>query len=338
MVRVYDKSQKILYRTRHYIHFIKTYSFFLGSILRYMRGDFMNVPHAHYMTGSDYFRDGESIYVNKATEKADPHPHSHDFLEIAYVASGCGIHRLGNVEYSVSQGDLFIINYNILHEFRSLREQSESPLIVYNCVFNPDFLDYSLVNCKDFYDITHHFLFRSLFPDEGENKSDLRLHGHDSRGIEELYEKMFREYNLREDGYIEILRAYVIELLITIFRAFRNSNMLEEGNDNRRRQVIEKVMLYMKNNYTNELKLEDLSLMAFLSRNYFCKLFKDVTNMTVMEYAQKIRIEEACILLLDTDKKIIDIISEVGYRDIKFFNQIFKRKTGMTPSKYRQNR
>ena len=298
----------------------------------------MQVTIARQMTGNNFFRNGESIYVNKAIEEVEPHPHSHDFLEIAYVTSGRGIHRIGDVEYCVSQGDLFIINYNILHEFRSLQDQSESRLIVYNCVFNPDFLDYSLVNCKDFSDITHHFLFRSLFPEEGENKSDIRLHGRDSRGIEDLYEKMFREYHLKENGYIEILRAYVIELLITIFRTFRKSSMLEEGIDSQRRQVIEKVMLYMKHNYTQELKLEDLSLMAFLSRNYFCKQFKDVTNMTVMEYAQKIRMEEACRLLLDTDKKVIDIISEVGYRDIKFFNQVFKRKTGMTPSEYRKAR
>lgn len=296
----------------------------------------MHDPLVQHMTGNNFFRNGESIYVNKAFEEAEPHPHSHDFLEIAYVASGRGVHRIGEMEYSVSQGDLFIINYNILHEFRSLRNMSEAGLIVYNCVFNPDFLDYSLVNCKDFSDITHHFLFRSFFPEEGENKSDIRLHGRDSRGIEELYEKMFREYNLMENGYIEILRAYVIELLITIFRTFRKSSMLEGDIDSQRRQVIEKVMLYMKNNYAQELKLEDLSLMAFLSRNYFCKLFKDVTDMTVMEYAQKIRMEEACRLLRDTGKKVIDIVSEVGYRDIKFFNQVFKRKTGMTPSEFRK--
>lgn len=297
----------------------------------------MNDQLVYQMTGVNFFRNGESIYVNKAFEEVEPHPHSHDFLEIAYVASGRGVHRIGDTEYAVSQGDLFIINYNILHEFRSLKDLTESRLIVYNCVFNPDFLDYSLINCKDFSDITHHFLFSSLFPEEGENKSDIRLHGGDSRGIEDLYEKMLREYHLKENGYIEILRAYLIELLITIFRAFRKSSLLEEDIDSQRRRVIEKVMLYMKNNYVQELKLEELSLMAFLSRNYFCKLFKDVNDMTVMEYAQKIRMEEACRLLRDTDKKVIDIVSRVGYRDIKFFNQVFRRKTGMTPSEYRKS-
>ena len=193
-----------------------------------------------------------------------------------------------------------------------------------------------MFNCKYFSEIPHHFLFRSFFPEEGDNKSDIHLNGLDRKGIEELYEKMLCEYTNMENGYIEILRAYVIELLITVFRAFRKSNRLNDCIESQQRQVIEKVMFYIKSNYAQDFKLEDLSLMAFLSRNYFCKLFKEVTDMTVMEYAQKIRMEEACRLLRETGRKVIDIASDVGYRDIKFFNQVFKRITGITPSEYRK--
>ena len=293
------------------------------------------------MTGNSFFRKGENIFINKAVEEMEPHLHFHDFLEVAYVASGYGIHRIGDKEFTVSKGDLFIINYNVAHEFRSVSPDPGSRLIVYNCIFTPDFLDYTLVNCKDFSYITQHFLFKSFFPEEIGSKSDIHLNGLDQKGIEELYKKMLDEYTRMENGYIEMLRAYVIELLITVFRAFHKTAMATipyDSIENRQRQVIEKIMLYIKNNYRQELRLEDLSLMAFLSRNYFCRLFKEVTNMTVVEYAQKIRIEEACRLLRDTDKKVIDIASEVGYNDIKFFNQIFKRITGLTPGEYRKKK
>lgn len=296
----------------------------------------MQNPPVYHMTGNSFFKKGQSIYINKVVEEAKPHLHCHDFLEVAYVASGSGIHRIGDREFTVSKGDLFIINYNVAHEFRSLSLEPGAGLVVYNCVFNPDFLDYSLVNCRDFSDITHHFLFRAFFPEEGSGRSDIHLNGLDRKGIEELYEKMLSEYALMENGYIEILRAYVIELLITVFRAFRKSKRLDEGIENSQTQIIKKVMLYIKENYSREIKLEDLSVMAFLSRNYFCRLFREVTNMTVVEYAQKIRIEEACRLLRETDRKIIDIAADVGYRDIKFFNQVFKRKTGLTPGRYRK--
>jgi YesN/AraC family two-component response regulator len=293
---------------------------------------------AYYDTGERLFRDGEAVYINRANEQVQSHLHAHDFIEIAYVASGQGIHYLGGQEYLVSKGDLFVINYNVPHEFRSNPNSDSSQLIVYNCIFKPEFIDYSLVNCKDFSDITQHFFFKSLFPEERCAQADIRLTDRDSGDIEELYEKMYSEFKMQEEGYIEIIRAYVIELLVKIFRLYRRTNKLNEGIGYQRKQMLENVIRYMKANYREELKLEDLASMAFLSPNYFCSLFKNCVGMTVSEYIQKLRIEQACNLLRDTEMKVLDIAGQVGYTDIKFFNQIFKRITGMTPTQYRKKK
>ncbi|HEY5585038.1 MAG TPA: AraC family transcriptional regulator [Ruminiclostridium sp.] len=291
---------------------------------------------SYYATGEKFFREGETIYINKALEEIEPHLHAHSFIEIAYVAAGHGIHRIRGKEYTVSKGNLFIINYDVPHEFRSLPGNPKVDLVIYNCIFQPDFLDYSLVNCKDFSNITHHLIFKSLFPEEIENPTDINLLEQDSKNICDIYEKMHHEYKLMEPGYLELLRAYLIELLIKIFRLHHQLSHPKDHVETMRNQIIDKAINYMKNNYSQNLKLEDLSLMAFLSKNYFCKLFKESTGMTVFEYTQKIRIEEACKLLQKTDKKIIDIGNEVGYMDLKFFTQIFKRNTGKTPGEYRK--
>lgn len=290
----------------------------------------------YYDTGEKVFQPDEWVYINKAYEEPTPHLHAHDFIEIAYVASGQGIHRMGGQEYTVSKGDIFIINYNIPHEFRSSPNLSHPRLFVYNCIFKPEFIDYSLVNCKDFSGLTHHILFNSLFPEEKESSPDIRVVDSESAGIEDLYGRMFREYTIKEPGYIEVLRSNVIELLVKIFRQYHRKDPALKGAEAQRRQIIETVIQYMKSNYTQELKLEDLSMMAFLSRNYFCKLFKDSTGMTVFEYAQKIRMDEACRLLKGTDKKVVDIALDVGYKDVKFFNQVFKKIMGKTPVEYKR--
>ncbi|HHV97961.1 MAG TPA: AraC family transcriptional regulator [Clostridiaceae bacterium] len=291
---------------------------------------------AYYDTGESLFRPGESVYINKAFEQASPHLHAHDFIEIAYVISGQGIHRIGDQEYPVSKGSLCIINYDIPHEFRSHADSSHAPLWVCNCIFKPEFIDYSLVNCKDFSSITNHFLFRSFFPEEVDWGVDVHLSDTSSSDIEDIYEKMYKEYQIKEPGYIEVLRSNVIELLIKIFRLYQKKDRLDSGIEAGRRQIIDTVIQYMKTNYAQKLSLEELSMMAFLSRNYFCKLFKDCTGMTVFEYAQKIRIEEACRMLSDTDKKVVDIAAEVGYKDIKYFNTVFKKVTGKTPRDFRK--
>ena len=296
----------------------------------------METKLSHYMEGNDLLSLEEPIYLNKSCEQSETHLHTHDFIEIAYVVSGYGTHCIAENEYSVSKGDLFIINYDIPHEFRSLEDTSKPKLWVYNCIFRPEFLDYNLVNCKNFYNITQHFLFRSVFHEESNFNNDIKLLHRESQTIEELYEKMYMEYKLKEDGYIEILRAYVIELIITIFRLYSKNNVLLEKLQTHRQEILNKVIRYMRENYSKELKLEDLSTIAFLSPNYFSRLFKESTAMTVSEYMQKLRVEEACRLLKTTDMKVIDIAYEVGYTDIKYFNKIFKNKNGETPRDYRK--
>lgn len=289
----------------------------------------------YFDTGERIFRPGESVYVNKVVEQVQSHLHAHDYIEIAYVASGCGIHRLGDAEYKVARGDLFLINYRIPHEFRSFTDMSEPPLVVCNCIFKPEFIDCSLLNCRDFAKVAHHSLFRSLFPEEDKSCSDIILLNCDNRAIGELYEKMLIEYNLRDTGYIEMLRAYVIELFVTIFRSF-GTGRTESVIERQHREMIARAIAYLKHNYSQEVKLEDLSMMSFLSRNYFCRLFKQHTGVTVSEYIQKVRMDEACRLLRETAGKVIDIAADVGYSDIKFFNTVFKRQTGKTPGAYRK--
>ncbi len=291
----------------------------------------------HITHGSLLFENGEPIYINKATEKVEPHLHVHDFLEIAYVSSGKGIHILANKKYSVSKGDLFVINYDVEHEFRPV-EGAGDKLIIYNCIFRPEFLDYTLINCKDFKDIAYHFLFNSLFPQENGPVNDLKIIGGDGDDIQQLYIKMHNEYMGKNPGYIEILRAYLIELLVTIFRKYKKSEALDEHHrtESRKRALIEEAISYMHENYKNEIKLEELSMMSFFSRNYFCRLFKDVAGVTVVEYIQKLRIQNACRLLKETSDTVAEISNQVGYEDSKFFTKLFKRYTGHTPSAYRK--
>lgn len=296
----------------------------------------MDGKFCDYYTGEGLFREGEAIYINRNREQLEPHLHAHDFIEIAYVAAGQGVHRVGDCEYAVSKGDLFLINYNIPHEFRPPRDAGGTELIIYNCVFRPEFLDASLSNCRDFSDMARHFAFRSLFPPEGENYADIRLLGRDSSDICEIYERMYQEYTQQAEGYIELLKLYVNELLIKVFRLCRREAGIAGDNGSSHGELIAKAIVHMKNNYNRSIKLEELSMVAFLSPSYFCRLFKDCTGITVSEYIQKLRMEEACRLLRQTDMKIVNIAEEVGYRDLKHFNELFKRIVGKNPSGYRK--
>lgn len=294
----------------------------------------------YFDTGEEYFGSGCSIFINRYCEPSHPHLHAHNFFEIAYVFSGSGIHRIGNKEYNVGKGDLFLINYDTPHEFRSLPDLCEThPLTVLNCVFKPDFMDDSLKGCISFSEEARYMTIRSLFAAELEEKDDLQVLGQENAEIERLYEKMLWEFQCRQDGYLELLKAYLTELLIMIFRAVRKKRQeSQSGLISSRTRVVEKVMEYLKSHYSGSVKLQDLSMVVFLSPNYICRIFREATGLTLSEYIQNIRIEEACRLLGETDRKVVDIAQEVGYRDFGHFSEVFRKITGKSPSTYRSNR
>jgi AraC family L-rhamnose operon transcriptional activator RhaR len=185
--------------------------------------------------------------------------------------------------------------------------------------------------------VINYLSFRSIFSLESDNIDDIKILGTENIEIEAIYKKMLEEFTNQEDGYIELLRVYLTELLIKIFRSFKKSSNTERNIIPHNDKLIEKSIQYLKENYSISAKLADLAAQSFLSPTYFCKLFKDYTGITVSEYVQKLRIEEACTLLKHTDNKIIVIAQKVGYKDIKHFNELFKKLTGMTPSVYKKS-
>lgn len=295
----------------------------------------MNTQAYPVLRGDSLFRKNELVYINKSSELQDfmGLMHKHDFIEIVYVISGSGKHVVGDNQYDTTKGDLFIINYDVPHGFFP-REGSEEGPVVYNCVFMPKFLDASLLGSIHFQDLTSSFLFKSLFPDKATPLPDLNLRGADFKELGVLFNKMHTEYKDMKKGYCDVIRAYLIELIIKIFRHMETDKSKEILPKNV--ELVNKAIDYLKQHYNKEIKLEDVAIKSFISKNYFSKLFKEVTGTNFSDYVQKLRIDEACSLLKNTDMKVITIAAQTGFNDIKFFYEVFKKITGKTPGDYRK--
>lgn len=72
-----------------------------------------------------------------------------------------------------------------------------------------------------------------------------------------------------------------------------------------------------------------------MSSAYLGRIFRSVTDKSISEYINYIRIDNAKKLLLSTDMKLEDIIRSVGIENTKYFFVLFKKYTNMTPTKYR---
>lgn len=287
------------------------------------------------LSGEKLFRKNELVYINRSDELHEYMGviHTHNFIEITYVISGSGLHIVGDKKYTVTRGDLFIINSDLPHGFFP-EEGGNEPPTVYNCVFMPEFLDLSLFNTGNFEAVTSSFLFKSLFPEDYASNPDLSLRGAEFAEIGNLFEKMYSEYKQQRIGYTEIIRAYLIELIVKIFRYMSEND--GKSKHTRNQELIDKAIEYMKIHYNTEITLSDLAMQSLISKNYFSRLFKEITSMNVSDYIQYLRTDQACKLLKTTDMKVTDIALQVGFSDLKFFYEVFKKITGKTPGDYRK--
>ncbi len=100
--------------------------------------------------------------------------------------------------------------------------------------------------------------------------------------------------------------------------------------------IVAKAKYYIAEHLTEELTVSNIAVSLYITPNYFSRLFKRVTKEGCNEYIVRKRIEKAKSLLDTTSLKIGEIAMMVGYRDTNYFSLAFKKHTGKSPTKYRE--
>ncbi|MBB3112371.1 two-component system response regulator YesN [Paenibacillus phyllosphaerae] len=120
------------------------------------------------------------------------------------------------------------------------------------------------------------------------------------------------------------------ELLQTALRIGEQLNDRKQGN-----KLLDNVLNYIRANYNQDINREIIANEVFITPGYVSSLFKQHLKMSFLDFLHQVRIEHACEFLKDPSRRIMDIAFEVGYSDEKYFFQVFKRYTGMTPKQFR---
>lgn len=115
-----------------------------------------------------------------------------------------------------------------------------------------------------------------------------------------------------------------------------NGEIVSNSKSNKE-QICESLINFLKNNYKEDISIAELSEKFGFSQEYLGKIFKKYTNHTISNYIIHLRIEEAKRLLVHyPEMEIYKIAELIGYKQNYFyFSRIFKNKTGLKPSEYR---
>jgi len=101
---------------------------------------------------------------------------------------------------------------------------------------------------------------------------------------------------------------------------------------------VERAILFIKENFTEPLSIDDISESTGLSKYHLSRKFKSVTSYSLLNYLNKYRIEQAIYLLQHTSKTIKEISADVGFIDPNYFCKVFRKTTGISPNSTRKTK
>jgi len=104
------------------------------------------------------------------------------------------------------------------------------------------------------------------------------------------------------------------------------------------RSRIEKIHVYVRKNLELEFSQKDVADMVGLTPSAFSRFFRTATGMTFVNFVNRIRITEACRMLMDENTEITQIAFACGYNNTSNFNRQFLSHKGMSPSEFRRQR
>lgn len=254
--------------------------------------------------------------------------HDHAFLELTYILSGSAEHTLDGQTTELSAGDYLIVDYGSRHSYRAPVGQSFDNL---DCLFLPELLDPILKGTKSLRALLEHYLLHFNMQALVQNPAHMVFHDEDGN-ILKLLRLIQDEALRREAGYTEIIRCYLIELLLFTMRRLDDAAVAAVGED-----ISAFLTEYVAQHYMEPITLQSLAARLNYSLPYISKKFKQDTGTSFVHYLQSYRVIQGCRLLSSSQRTLTEIAEMVGYRDVKFFSQLIKQKTGLTPSDFRRS-
>lgn len=236
--------------------------------------------------------------------------HWHTSIEIFAVLEGELSFFLNEEEHPLKAGEFLIINSNEIHSIHA-PERNETVV-----------LQIPLKQFEDYFTAQRYIRFSIKAGNPGQDAH-----------MAELIRMLYEIYSGRDMGYEFRSRALYYEIMYFLVSHYRVTEVQEkELHYSRRLDALSKITAYMRDHYTEDLKLSDVASTFGYSSEYLSRMFKKYARVNFKTYLQDIRMTYAYRELSNTDKTISQIAMDNGFCTSRAFSKEFRKRYGILPS------
>ncbi|AQX13170.1 AraC family transcriptional regulator [Elizabethkingia meningoseptica] len=244
--------------------------------------------------------------------------HYHPEIELVCVTSGSGTRHVGYHKSNYTNGDLVLIGSNIPHSGFGLNSVDPHEEIVLQ--FKEEILQFPQqeLEARSIQELLERSQYGILYSTDTKKALLPKL--------QQMLEcEGYKRYLLLLEILFELSTCEDYELL--------NKEIMPYTIISKNKTRLENIFTYVEHHYQEEIYIQEVAKLANLTLPAFCNFFKKATQITFTEFVNRFRISKAC-LLMTQDKTISECSYSCGFNNVTYFNRMFKKYTGKTPSEF----
>ena len=254
--------------------------------------------------------------------------HAHPELELIYIVEGYGTRIIGDTVEPFEAGDMVFIGSNVPHVWLSdeafYKENTRLHSKVFVTYFNPNKFKEVFDSVKEFSSI------REIIRQAGRG---VKIFGETRRIIAEKLIVLSSKTGFEKiEGLLQIMHL----ISVSDEKTFIINKEIED-NDSQYSDRLIKVIKFIKENLHNQISLKQVSEIACMTEQSFCRFFRNRTRKSFSQYLLDQRISYACTLLIQSDKSISEISDLCGYKSSSHFCKVFKDQINQSPYQYKRS-
>ena len=255
------------------------------------------------------------VFVVDYTKGWGIREHSHDYFQMYYCLAGGSPICLGEQNFCLRPNDCLLIRPNQVHELKPI---SNGYLRIVDTKFyiHDESLYRALSEMPPLINIVSPVFHRLQQETRNEWASSA---AYNSEMASLLFEQSLYLY-LREMAHTSTK--------VPFYDAMEQKTAKLTG---LQREIVD----YLLESLWEEISLDQMARDLRYSKNYLCKIFKDATGYTIIEYRNFLRIRKAYDIVRSTNQALSDISVSCGFSSIHYFSRLFRKYVGIPPSQVR---
>lgn len=261
--------------------------------------------------------------------------HWHEEIELILVKKGRANFMVSDESYILSEGQGIFINQNTLHAVLPLEEEN---CVYFSIVFNPSCIfgyGRTILSVSYLRPVVSNPALRSIVLD-----GSLEFHSRILKNISDILETALQ----KEFGFELVTKGYLINIWVLLLSQTGQAGPIERKEPKQSQVVMDEIrakdaIKYIENHFAEPVSLSDIADSIHVSKSECCRCIKRCMKTTPFEYLMRYRIFTAARIISENNEpfSIATLASMTGFNSSSYFNKLFRKYIGCTPSEYRNN-